>query len=112
MKSILASAIFFCAGQAVAVESWPDWEICRVATKTYFWLNTVPVDAPDQGKYMGFQSVKKNYYTCYFDGDIADFKWTNKSSEEMRSRSTKFKRTGNRLTVITDIKTENFLKGE
>mgnify|MGYP006085279517 FL=1 len=72
----------------------------------------MPVDAPDQGKYMGFQSVKKNYYTCYFDGDIADFMWTNKSSEEMRIRSTKIKRTGNRLTVITDIKTENFLKGE
>lgn len=110
MKPVIALVISFLATQAGATESWSDREICRAATKTYFWLNELPSDGPDQGNYMGFMSAKRNYYTCRVDGNVADFKWVNKSSEKMRSRSTTIQINGNRLTVESDMKTENFTK--
>lgn len=110
MKPIAAVVISFLATQAVANESWSDREICRAATKTYFWLNELPSDGPDQENYMGFMSAKHNYYTCRVDGNVAEFKWVNNSSEKMRSRSTRIEINGDRLTVESDMKTESFTK--
>lgn len=110
MKFIVASTIVALATQAVASESWSDREMCRAATKTYFWLKEMPTDGPDQGAFMGFKSAKNNYYTCRIDGNIADFKWVNQSSEKMRSRSTTLDVSGGTLTVNTDMKTESFTK--
>ncbi|WP_298568016.1 hypothetical protein [uncultured Aliiroseovarius sp.] len=108
MKKLITLAFVFLATQAVAAESWTDREICRAATKTYFWLSDLPADAPDQGDFMGFVSEKKNLYTCRVDGDVAEFKWVNKSSEKMHSRSTKVEISGPSLIVKSDIKTESF----
>lgn len=108
MKLIVALVISFLATQAVANVSWTDREICRAATKTYFWLSQLPSDGPDQGNYMGFMSSKPNYYTCRVDGNVAEFKWVNNSSEKMRSRSTKIEIDGSKLTITSDMKTESF----
>lgn len=82
MRTILGIAILFALTQSLAAEGWSDREVCRAATKTYFWLDKLPVDAPDKGDFMGFLSEKKNYYTCRINGDIADLSWVNMSSEK------------------------------
>ncbi len=110
IRTVYAIAIAFTATQSFASEGWSDREICRAATKTYFWLSELPSDAPDQEVYMGFWSAKQNYYTCRIDGDVVDFRWVNKSSEKMRSQSTKIEFSRNKLTVISDMKTESFTK--
>lgn len=95
------------ASPAVAGE-WADREICRAATKVYFCLPELPQDAPDQGEHMGFVSAKNNYYTCRADGGVADFRWTNKSGEQMTSRVTSYSIVGPSLTVKSDLQTETF----
>ncbi len=108
MRIVFVIAIAVSATRVFANDVWPDREICRAATKTYFWLKYLPSDAPDQGNYMGFRSAKQNYYTCRVDVDVADFKWINKSSEKMRSRSTEIEIDGSNLTIKSDMKTESF----
>lgn len=108
MRIVFAMILALSATQTFADEIWSEREICRAATKTYFWLKELPSDAPDEGVYMGFMSERQNYYTCRVDGDVADFLWVNKSFEKMRSQSTKFEINGSTLTVETDMKTENF----
>jgi len=112
IRFILAIAIFFSATESTAGETWSDRDICRAATKTYFWLSELPSDAPNQGQYMGFRSAKQNYYTCRVDDRVADFRWLNKSSESMKSRSTKIVVSDGTLTVISDMKTERFTKSK
>jgi hypothetical protein len=87
---------------------WTDREICRAATKVYFFLSELPQDAPDQGEHMGFRSAESNYYTCRVDGGVADFRWINKSGEQMNSRVTQFEVQASTLTVKSDMQTEVF----
>ena len=95
---------------AFSQEKWSDREICRAATKTYFWLNELPTDAPDNPDYMGFRSNNANYYTCRVVGRAIHFVWLNQSAESMQSQSTKFELDEGRLTIISDIKTEKFIR--
>ncbi len=110
MRAFFTAAIVCFATPTFSEGTWSDREICRAATKTYFWLNEFPNDAPDKGMYMGFRSERQNYYTCRVDGEIADFYWLNDSSEKMTSRSTRIKLFGNELKIITDLSTEAFTK--
>jgi len=104
--------VFFAVGLVAATSAaageWTDREICRAATKVYFFLPELPQDAPDQGEHMGFVSAKNNYYTCRADGGVADFRWINKSGEQMTSRVTKYSVAGSSMTVESDLQTETF----
>lgn len=110
MRSILFLFSLLAANQAVADLIWTDREICRAATKTYFWLRDLPKDATDQGQYMGFMSADRHYFTCRVDGQIADLRWSDQSSAPMRSRSTRVEIEKGRLTVRSDRKTERFTR--
>lgn len=108
MRYLQLFAITLIASPVLADGTWSDREICRAATKTYFFLSEAPADATDAGRYMGYVSAKGNTYTCRVDGNVADFAWINKSGENMRSRTTTFAIAGPRLTVKTDMMTEVF----
>jgi hypothetical protein len=47
MKKILPLVVAITATQVHADNVWSEREICRAATKTYFWLSSLPIDAPD-----------------------------------------------------------------
>jgi len=87
---------------------WSPREICRAATKTYFFLDALPGDAADSGDRFGFRSAAGYIYTCRLDGNIAAFYWRNSSGQPMESRSTTFALAAGRLIVTTDLGTETF----
>lgn len=87
---------------------WSGREICRAATKTYFFLDNLPADAPDTGGRFGFRSAKGNLYTCRIEGNVAAFHWLTASGQEMESRSTTFALADDRLVITTDILEERF----
>jgi hypothetical protein len=110
MKYTIAACAALVGTQVSAGAVWSEREICRAATKTYFWLSDLPSDALDSGGYMGFASAEQNYYTCRVEGNVADLAWINRSAEDMRSRSTTFSIIGNALTVKSNMNTERFSK--
>jgi len=89
---------------------WTDREICRAAAKTYFFLRTKPADTADSGGYFGFRSERGNVYTCRIAGQRAEFRWVNSSGQRMKSDSTRFRVSDDRLIVETDMKKETFEK--
>lgn len=89
-------------------EPWTDREICHAATKTCFFLDTKPDDAPDKGDRFGFRSRSGNTYTCQIEGETAAFYWVNKSGQDMESKSTNFSVNGDLLHIKTDMLEEDF----
>jgi hypothetical protein len=112
MKLFLAAAALTVSLSSAAVAddgAWTDREICRAATKTYFFLSSKPLDALDRGAGFYFRSAAGNIYSCRVEGAAAIFFWMNKSGEQMESRSTTFSVDGSRLNVKTDIMDEAFV---
>ncbi|MBV2361717.1 hypothetical protein KUH32_18275 [Thalassococcus sp. CAU 1522] len=87
---------------------WTDLEVCRAATKVYFFLDQAPVDVEGQQGFWTFESQAGNRYTCHILDEMAVFVWTNKSGERMSSVSTRVSQTGSELTVKTDLAQEKF----
>ena len=111
MKQILiATALIALVPSALLAEAgyWTDREICRAATKTYFFTSSRPADAPDQGDRLGFISDSGNIYTCRIEGTSVAFYWVNDSGETMESSSSSFSIVGDQLHVRTDMMEEIF----
>ena len=117
MKGAILTAAFACALAimspslaAAQTGGWTERDICRAATKTYFFLREMPADTSDKGAYFRFVSNADNVYGCRVSGERAVFKWINNYYETMTSRSTTFHLSGNALIIKTDMKTERFEK--
>lgn len=88
--------------------AWSDLEVCRAATKVYFFLDQAPVDVEGQQGFWTFESQAWNRYTCHIQGQMAAFVWTSKSGERISSVSTRVFQTGGALIVKTDLLEEKF----
>lgn len=102
---VLPMAVGF---NAKAEGAWSDLEVCRAATKVYFFLSQAPRDVEGQQGFWTFESQAGNRYTCHILDEMAVFVWTNKSGEQMSSVSTRVSQTGGDLIVKTDLVREKF----
>lgn len=91
-----------------AEAAWSDLEVCRAATKVYFFLDQAPRDIEGEQGFWTFESQAGNRYTCHILDGMAVFVWTNKSGERMSSVSTRVSHEGADLIVKTDLREEKF----
>lgn len=110
LAAILAGALVMLSPSLASAqtEDWTAREICRAATKTYFFLREMPADTSDKGEYFRFVSDADNVYGCRLSGQRAVFKWLKNSDETMMSSSTTFRVSDGVLVIVTDMKTERF----
>ncbi len=108
MRICFVIAVCLAATQLAASENWSKREICRAATKVYFFLSDLPKDAADKSFFMGFLSSTGNYYFCRLDGLKAEFMWRDASGEEKSSSVTTFEVSGSALMIKSDLQSETF----
>ena len=107
---LTVSFIAMTVTSSVAENAWSHREVCRAATKVYFWLNELPTDASDQDGFFGFRSAASNYYRCQVIGRSVHFSWLNDDADEMLDENTTYRIVNNRLIVTTDLTTDEFIK--
>ena len=105
---LITSATVLPIGAAADSGFWTNQEICRAATKTYFFLRDKPADAKDSDGFFGFRSEAGYIYTCRISGTRIEFRWVDASGATMRSDATTFRVSDDILFVHTDMKEEGF----
>ena len=105
---LIAAATVLPVAAAADSGFWTNREICRAATKTYFFLRGKPADAKASDELFGFRSEAGYVYTCRINGTQIEFRWVDTSGATMQSDTTTFRMSDDILFVHTDMKEEGF----